>query len=396
MTYTLYTGSCLDILPVLPAKSVHTCVTSPPYFGLRDYGVDGQIGLEDTPEQYVTRMVEVFRQVHRVLRDDGTLWLNLGDSWAGSNRGVMSDGSVVGGKKQRTNQGAMNGAIRKSGTFDGIKAKDLIGIPWMVAFALRADGWYLRSDCIWSKPNPMPESVRDRPTKAHEYIFLLSKSARYYYDAEAIKEPAKEHTGRAAMFARSGAVSEHVLPGQSAAVHRTGRTDKVDAINGRNKRSVWTVTPKPYKGAHFATFPPDLIEPCILAGTSAEGVCGACGAQWVRVVEVIGRERQRWAKGAAVIESQYGAVGKTSVLATAEIAVKQTVGWRPACNCNAERVPATVLDPFSGSGTTGMVAVRNGRSYIGIDLNSEYNAMARERIGKAERQLSSTEASTHG
>lgn len=374
MAYTLYTGSCLDILPTLPAKSVHCVVTSPPYYGLRDYGVDGQIGLEETPDAYVQRMVEVFRQVHRVLRDDGVVWLNLGDTWAANRSYQAID-----------NKHIDVGNHRGSKVPPGIKAKDLIGIPWMVAFALRTDGWYLRSDVIWAKPNPMPESVRDRPTKAHEYIFLLTKSAKYFYDAEAIKEPAKQHTGKAAMFARSGAVADHVLPGQNAAVHRSGRTDKVDAVNGRNKRSVWAVSPKPYKGAHFATFPPDLIEPCILAGTSQHGVCSDCGAPWERIVEVVGRERQRWAKGAAVVDAQYGSVGKTSVLATAEIAIKQTVGWQPTCTCGTECVPATVLDPFSGSGTTGMVALRHGCNYIGVDLNPAYNDMAHERIGKVLR-----------
>lgn len=231
--FQLFIGDCLATMRGLPPQSIQCCVTSPPYFGLRDYGVDGQIGLEETPEDYVSRLVEVFREVRRVLRDDGTLWLNLGDSYAGSGKGRNADGSHQEGGKQGTSRGTIEGKLVKTRAPD-CKPKDLIGIPWRVAFALQADGWYLRQDIIWHKPNPMPESVTDRCTKAHEYVFLLSKSPRYYFDQASVKEPVAE---------------------SSAA---SGQT--------RNRRSVWTVTTKPFKGAHFATFPPDLIEPCILAG----------------------------------------------------------------------------------------------------------------------------------
>ena len=239
------------------------CVTSPPYFGLRDYGHPGQIGLEQTPEQYIAAMVEVFRCVRDVLADDGTLWLNIGDSYAGSNKGVMADGSVVGGKKQRTNQGTIIGSIPKTAKIEGYKNKDLIGIPWMLAFALRADGWYLRQDIIWHKPNPMPESVRDRCTKAHEYIFLLSKSERYFFDAEAMREDALHPTVKHKSSKVTPAQVSAFLGNAPTNLGRCGTSDD----GKRNRRSVWTVATRPYKGAHFATFPPALIEPCILAGS---------------------------------------------------------------------------------------------------------------------------------
>ena len=236
-----------------------TCVTSPPYFGLRDYGHDGQIGLEETPEEYIAEMVEVFRCVRDILADDGTLWLNIGDSYAGStmaggNNGINACGGINGYKQKRQFQ-------RKKQTLN-CKPKDLIGIPWMLAFALRADGWYLRQDIIWHKPNPMPESVRDRCTKAHEYIFLLSKSGKYFYDHEAMKEPVASSTvSRMAQDIESQRGSDRV-PGKT-----NGPMKAVGNGETRNRRSVWTVATKPYKGAHFATFPPALIEPCILAGS---------------------------------------------------------------------------------------------------------------------------------
>jgi len=261
--FTLHIGDAHDKLAEMPSQYVHCCVTSPPYWGLRDYGVDGQMGLEATVEDYVENMVKVFREVKRVLRDDGTLWLNLGDVYAGY-WGKKYAHKPFGANRDPDETTPPN---KRSPDFKkaSFKPKDLIGIPWRVAFALQADGWYLRQDIIWHKPNPMPESVKDRCTKAHEYIFLMSKSARYYYDADAIKEAVK--------------------------------------INGRNKRSVWTVTTARYKKAHFATFPPKLIEPCILAGCPKGG---------------------------------------------------------------------TVLDPFAGSGTTGVVALQHFRNFVGIEINEEY------------------------
>jgi DNA modification methylase len=265
---TIHSDNCITGLQKLPDKSVHCCVTSPPYFGLRDYGTNEQIGLEETPEAFVSALVDVFREVRRVLKDDGTLWLNLGDSYAGSGKGANPDGSVhvsALNSKQATHKGTICGKKPPQKAHKiGLKPKDLIGIPWRVALALQADGWYLRQDIIWHKPNPMPESVTDRCTKSHEYIFLLSKSARYYYDADAIKEEA--HT-----------TDESNRDRDASRLNNTpGRTRmaglKTNHYETKNKRSVWTVTTKPYSGAHFATFPQDLIDPCIKAGCPTNGI----------------------------------------------------------------------------------------------------------------------------
>lgn len=260
MDSTIHVGDCLDGLRRMADESVQTCITSPPYFGLRDYGVEGQLGLEPTPAEFVAALVQVFREVHRVLRDDGTLWLNLGDSYSS------------GGRKTRDPDEKLPQRGSDTRPQDGLPEKNLIGIPWRVAFALQADGWYLRQEIIWHKPNPMPESVRDRCTKAHEHIFLLSKSPRYYFDHEAIKEQAVGgQAGRAASFKREGSKRAQVIPGQTAGTHRADREDV--AYNGetRNRRSVWTVPTRAFKGAHFATFPEQLIEPCILAGAPVGG-----------------------------------------------------------------------------------------------------------------------------
>ena len=252
-------GDCLKVLPTLPAESVHCCVTSPPYLGLRDYGCEGQIGLESTPDAYVSKMVDVFLEVRRVLRDDGTLWLNLGDSYFNSRPG--SGGKCVLPRAGKSMTEGRYHDAKRDFTGTGIKPKDLIGIPWRVAFALQADGWYLRQDIIWHKPNPMPESVRDRCTKAHEYLFLLSKSARYFYDADAVKESTGKGGGRPRQF---GATK------QEGTLRQDIGNTFID--NGaRNRRSVWTVSTKPYSGAHFAVYPPELIRPCIRAGCPEGG-----------------------------------------------------------------------------------------------------------------------------
>lgn len=256
----IFIGDCLETLRAMPANSVHCAVTSPPYFGLRDYGVDGQIGMEETPDRFVARLVEVFREVRRVLTDDGTLWLNIGDSYAGP----KGNTAMTGGRSDPARGEAMGFASLGRKALDpSLKQKDLIGIPWMLAFALRADGWYLRQDIIWHKPNPMPESVRDRCTKAHEYVFLLSKSDRYFFDADAMKEPAVCADSGRSSKKRGDFAGKNTLPGKEAfrAIRET-----------RNKRSVWSVATRPYKGAHFATYPPDLIEPCIAAGCPPGGV----------------------------------------------------------------------------------------------------------------------------
>ena len=273
--YTVHIGDCIESMKKMPDGSVNTCITSPPYFGLRDYGHEGQIGLEPTPDDFVEAMVAVFREVKRVLRDDGTLWLNLGDSYSGSGKGRMADGThhYDPSSKQASSEGTIQGKFFKT-TAPDCKPKDLIGIPWRVAFALQQDGWYLRQDIIWHKPNPMPESVRDRCTKSHEYIFLLSKSPKYYFDADAIKEPTLE-VSKARM--KRGVSNSHKningAPGQTAHSMNAPRLygEVTSVADTRNRRSVWTVSTKPFKGAHFATFPPDLIEPCVLAGCPEGG-----------------------------------------------------------------------------------------------------------------------------
>ena len=320
---TVHVGDCRAVLATMEAESVHTVVTSPPYWGLRDYGAEGQLGLEPTPEQYVENMVAVFREVRRVLRSDGTLWLNLGDSYAGGGQTGRNDGGRPEKGKGWAEYDIKRTKVRRD---DGLKPKDLVGIPWRVAFALQADGWYLRSDIIWSKPNPMPESVTDRPTKAHEYLFLLAKSSSYYFDADAVREGfADERMGA------SGARSLNYSEG-------SGRNDTLGgdgkrglgvspAAAGRNIRSVWTIATQPYPGAHFATFPPKLVEPCILAGTSERGVCPECGAPWRRVVEYQ-RNGKDWRSGDRLAKGRGAEQRQPDVPRT-------TTGWQPTCTHDA-------------------------------------------------------------
>lgn len=338
MSIRVITGDCREVLKTLPDASVHCCVTSPPYFGLRDYGIAEQIGLEPTATAFVDELVQVFREVRRALRPDGTLWLNLGDSYNSIGHKKSSSGygtsKLAGGEQTHSPLG------RETNAGGGLKHKDLIGIPWRVAFALQADGWWLRQDIIWSKPNSMPESVQDRCTKAHEYLFLLSKSPTYYCDMAAIAEPVTLSTiarldqdienqagsdrvpgktngamkavrSRRDSFKREDSKRAEVFPGQSAGTHRSDREESDYPLDTRNKRSVWTVATQPFKEAHFATFPPALIEPCILAGCPVGG---------------------------------------------------------------------TVLDPFGGAGTTGLVSDRLQRDAILIELNPTYADMARSRI----------------
>jgi DNA modification methylase len=329
---TILVGDALEQLRTLPDESVHCCVTSPPYWSLRDYGQPGQLGLEPTPDEYVSGMVRVFREVRRVLRDDGVIFVNLGDSYAGGG-GYAPNAPCNQRRANGESWGKLNPHSRREGearakarpgyTPPGLKPKDLVGIPWRVAFALQADGWYLRSDIIWAKPNPMPESVTDRPTKAHEYLFLLSKSKSYFYDADAVREAPSSSTierwgGRA--FER---VSE---PGTAPDRNDSGGTgERSCGTNpaGRNRRSVWTIATQPYTGAHFAVMPSALVAPCVLAGSPAGGL---------------------------------------------------------------------VLDPFMGAGTVGLVARENGRDYIGIELNPEYAVMAEHRIANRGRRVEDVEA----
>lgn len=320
MSVRILEGDCRAVLAGLGEGSVNCCVTSPPYFGLRDYGVDGQIGLEETPDAFVAELVSVFRAVRRVLRDDGTLWMNLGDSYASWHSSQI---------KNHPKRASRTGTIKQ----DGLKPKDLIGIPWRVAFALQADGWYLRQDIIWSKPNPMPESVQDRCTKAHEYIFMLSKSRQYFYDNEAIKEPMSLSSVERLSQDVDAQVGSGRVPGKTNGTMKAvgkvdkqrghgrrhaGFNDRWDAMEKaeqcsgmRNKRSVWEVATQPFSEAHFATFPPELIEPCIKAGCPLGGL---------------------------------------------------------------------VLDPFGGAGTTGLVADRLQRDAILVELNPAYADIARRRI----------------
>ena len=540
-TWDILQGDTIEVMRGMDPESVHCVVTSPPYFGLRDYGVDGAYGLEPTLEEYIGQMVAVFREVRRVLRKDGTLWLNLGDAYAGSGKGLNADGSHTMGGKQDTNLGSLTAPVKSKrmprgcgrwGGGDspvaGLKPKDLIGIPWRVAFALQADGaadlhalkviervrdeiydiyedslipdrveavlerlwaeyveakgdsWWLRSDIVWHKPNPMPESVRDRPTRGHEYVFLLTKSGSpiywthrdgmgtrvqpapdydddgvnlwrghsYFYDGDAIKEPPKTSDARADASGMVRSVTDadnpHYAQGRKTDKQRghsrrhAGFNDRWDGMSkdeqqamGANKRTVWSIATQSYKGAHFATYPEKLVEPCILAGTSERGVCGMTGDPWERVVEVDGRRGASWhdhvddivdgqsksapaptisrtttgwqptcgAPWARVTEVSGGTIGqswhdhksdleqgqRTEGMSLATDRgngkyIRRTTGWSSTCDHDAEPVPGVVLDPFCGSGTTGVVALRHGRSFIGIELNPEYIEMARKRI----------------
>jgi site-specific DNA-methyltransferase (adenine-specific) len=389
-TQRIIQGDCIEGLRTLPDASVHCCVTSPPYWGLRDYGHDGQIGLEATPEAYVARMVEVFREVRRVLRDDGTCWVNLGDSYCGGG-GYAPDAPCNQRRADGESWGAMNafsvreGEARKKArpgyTPPGLKAKDLCGIPWRVAFALQADGWWLRQDIIWHKPNPMPESVRDRCTKAHEYVFLLTKSQRYYYDAEATSESlsGKPHAPGNKCSADGGHLRNDF---------GTDAMQRVWGASGRrNRRSVWTVTTKPYSGAHFAVMPPDLVEPCIKAGCP-EQCCPVCGAGYERITAKQKRFESGSGRSGNAIEGKQDLAASdtnsTPDIRMGPVVSVQTLGWAPACDCAASgTMPGTVLDPFAGSGTTLAVAAELGRNGIGCELNPEYIALAERRIKDA-------------
>lgn len=434
---------CMDVLQgikQLDTESVDCCVTSPPYWGLRDYGIEGniwdaqegcdhqweehirpsnkydgkptpgttgkqsikgesnfafvpetksnfcskcgcwkgQLGLEPTPELYVKHIVDVFREVKRVLKKSGTAWLNLGDSYSGGGA-KTSEGS-----KQHTNRGAVwegkdNIALLKN-KIQGLKPKDLVGIPWRVAFALQEDGWWLRQDIIWCKGNPMPESITDRCTKAHEYIFLLAKSQTYYFDSYAIHEDTQ-------MYIRNPS-NEKYDDKDLDTYHRTKQfVERQMITDGRNKRSVWNINTKPFKDAHFAVFPNELIEPMIKAGTSEKGICPDCGKPWIRITERI--NESTWAKrkalgatGGAMIEGPRQQVGivRTGELQALPSRICKTLGWQPTCKCGKNPVHAVVLDPFMGSGTTALVSKYLNRNYIGFDIKQSYVDMANERI----------------
>lgn len=341
---TILLGDAVEQLKQVPSEMVQTCVTSPPYFGLRDYHVEDQIGLEDTPTEYITRLVQVFQEVHRVLRPDGTLWLNLGDSYFGggySNHRINGERWLDehGGDRRRTRQ-----ADRIRANPD-LKPKDLLGIPWRVAFALQAAGWWLRADVIWAKGSCLPESVTDRPTRSHEYVFLLTKSPTYFYDQVAIREPLA-HTNEQRTTATYTTTHYGARNGGNGGLDALAARMRNGDHTSRNKRSVWHINPRPFPGAHFAVMPPELAQLCILAG-SGEGCCSACRVPYQRADE----------------------------------------GWRPSCLCEVETAPCLVLDPFAGSGTTLAVAKSLRRDYLGVELNPKYVELARERLAPIEEEV---------
>jgi DNA modification methylase len=439
---TVYAGDVRAVLASLPDASVDCCVTSPPYWGLRDYGIPpqvwggdpgcqhrwgdresscahrgnrpqvpqtkwqsnttypeksrtsattcrrcdawlGHLGLEPSPDLFVQHMVEVLREVRRVLKPSGTLWLNLGDCYnAGTTAprrpsldrvGYWRAGGSMGDRRVKAPE---------------LKPKDLVGIPWRVALALQADGWYLRADLIWAKPNPMPESVTDRPTRSHEYVFLLSTHPRYFYDAEAIREPCASGPSDVRkmqeQLPRIGGKHKELLDPLSKASARTniGQKRSVGDPSGRNRRSVWTIATQPYRKAHFATFPERLVEPCILAGSSGGGCCSRCGAPWQRMVEVAySNPGNRSTNGPRSVERR----SETAGFAVRLERRARTIGWKPTCSCEGTVAnPAIVLDPFAGSGTTLAVAKRLGRHAVGIELNGDYVELIKERCGHAE------------
>jgi len=395
MSYRILQGDVLERLAELPDESVQCVVTSPPYWGLRDYGVPGQIGLEATPEEYVAKMVEVFREVRRVLRKDGTLWLNLGDSYAGTGavagEGWDGHGGIVGSRAQWAKGAGKGIGNKRHHPPSGLKPKDLCGIPWRVAFALQADGWWLRSDIIWAKPNPMPESVRDRPTKAHEYVFLLTKSARYYFDQEAVREPMTAGSAERYSYSFGGTKNIQLADANKNGVGvRTRPIGHREPTTGRNIRSVWTIPTSPFPEAHFAVYPEALVEPCIKAGTSEKGCCPTCGKPWERVVESRTIYKSGSGRSGRLPDGKGRPTGDGQIRPGHDIRMgntpeTRTLGWRPACECGGDPVPCVVMDPFAGSGTTLLVAARLGRRAVGIEASAEYAALARDRIGRGLR-----------
>lgn len=412
-------GDALEQLRTLPTQSVHCVVTSPPYWGLRDYGVVGQLGLEATPQEFVEKVVAIFREVRRVLRVDGTLWLNLGDCYAtgagmvgdhpgGGEQGARWRGDVDRHrdvKRRAVRDGSHCGihtAIAAMGPMTqpnrmpipGLKPKDLVGMPWRVALALQADGWWLRQDNIWAKRNPMPESTRDRTTRAHEYVFHLSKSAEYFYDGVAIEEPQVEHErtrrlkeqaeGLDTVYSlkRDGKEYGQTKPGRSGTVKTVAARHALALKGTRNRRSVWWLGTQPFKEAHFATFPEKLVEPCVMAGTSEKGCCSTCGSPLIRQVKVTHEKtRPNGCHGPKTEGRQHIPCGSARYNERL-IARRETVCWVKSCQCElwGGVIPCTVLDPFMGSGTTGLVALKRGRRFIGIELNPDYAAMARRRL----------------
>lgn len=390
----IYVGDALRTLKKMPDKHFQMCVTSPPYWNLRDYRVKGQIGREKTPQAYIRKLVKVFREVRRVLRDDGTLWVNMGDIHVGSGAGRQGFAGVMAGRRV--------GAARERNRHvrpKGLKDKDLVGLPWMLAFALREDGWWLRRDIIWEKDNPMPESAKDRPSLQHEYIFLLSKRKKYFYDAEAVKEPATS-SGRPGKhdFAIGGWA--HGKDVSHATIDHTGKEERSSGVyprkvpNGqvlyRNKRSVWHMSTVPYLEAHFATFPPALPRTCIAAGSSPRA-CGKCGAPDRRVVlrRIVDRtelptDHPEYRPTKSEGPKEYAGEGQTG--AGRRYSITRTLGWKPACRHYDDwgTGKCHVLDPFAGAATTALETLSAGRDATLIELSPRYVDMQVRRIVQSE------------
>ena len=458
-------GHVLDEIKKIPDESVQCCITSVPYWGLRNYNTPpqiwknskplcevhewdevitpaangivnsemqgktlsgrsatrkprksdicskcgawrGELGLEPTPELYVQHIVEVFREARRVLKSNGVLWLNIGDSYASGKGTCFNPGGgedSLGQNRKEAGAHPLDRGNKSTLAKSNLKPKDMVGIPWAVAFALRNDGWYLRSDIIWAKPNPMPESVTDRPTKSHEYIFLLTKSAKYYYDADAIAEPLaygsvdrlsqpnlENQTGSDRVPGKSNgnmkAVYKKPYTNESTKDYANGRAQNASATKARivdsilagdlvtrNKRSVWEVTTQPFKGAHFATFPEEIPTICIKAGTSEKGQCAKCGKPLERKKQTTSDKSDRQARGKALTSPRHdGNAWNENDGRGFMPTIIETLGWQAQCTCNTGTVPQIVLDPFAGSGTTLEVAKRLGRDYIGIELSEKY------------------------
>lgn len=378
----ILTGDCRETLKTIPDGTVQCCVTSPPYWGLRDYGVAGQLGQEPTPDAYVETMVEVFREVRRVLHDSGTVWLNVGDSFWSDTLSRKTPVEAMWGNRPASDlskgrealpQNNLRGGLGKRP--EGIKPKDLCLIPWRLAIALQADGWWLRSVICWAKKSCMPESVTDRPTNSWEPIFLLTKSAKYFYDAEAVKEPSETNDPRRP-YTSQGAKD---LDGREN--WKSGERRDGNDFSTRNQRNVWHLGPEPYAEAHFATFPTEIPRRAILAGTSARGCCPKCYAPWVRVVEkpdmmkVDPSNIDRFGTGEAGVHRKVGQAYQD----WRDANPNRTVGWEPGCECGEQPIPQTALDPFGGSGTTGQVALELARHAILCELNPEYAKLIERR-----------------
>jgi DNA modification methylase len=447
MSIRIITGHVLEVLRGVAAESVHTVVTSPPYYGLRDYGIEpqvwgeagcehewieherglnnrhavalargdegtekggtanhrdfrlktdfclrcgawrGSLGLEPTLGLYLDHMTEVMRAVRRVLRKDGTVWMNVGDSYCGSPPGNKPGwstsglhGAATSAKYQETLGRSVQTVAGKLNS--GLKPKDLMLVPARLAIRLQEDGWWVRSDIIWAKRAPMPESVTDRPTSAHEHVLLLSKSAKYFYDAEAVKEDfADERNGNPGVYSKTSARSKGATQDRQdlGFLNKGGGWNADGAASGRNLRNVWLLGPEPFPEAHFATYPTEIPRRAILAGTSAKGVCAKCGAPWERVTAT--EKTRPGVTGGATPYDSKRPDGMTLRAGGFGGGSSETLGWRPTCGCDAgDPIPATCLDPFLGSGTTALVADRLGRDCIGIELNEAYAAMARKRI----------------